>query len=122
LNLFIKVNELAFSINTMSSFSNPYDERSTRFVARLRTAGPISDNSRSKSSSPNAKKKPFLDTQNYCCVPNFRNNSIYITDSPFSGKLLNNQAISKEDSKNKFILTDNPDIYQLDKVYGEATK
>jgi len=104
------------------SMSNPFDERNTRFVARVRNHPGKPDSARGKSGSPQTKRRLFNDNQNYCCIPNPKNNCIYLSDTSFSGRFLNNQNMAKEDMKNKFLLVENPEIYAFDKVYSETCK
>lgn len=105
-----------------SSIQNPFDERNTRFVARVRNHPGQPDSARGKSGSPPTKRKNFNDHQSYSCIPNTKSNSIYLTDGSFSGKFLNNQNMVKDDTKNKYLLVENPEIYAFDKVYSEVTR
>ncbi len=72
-----------------TSNPNPFEEKNTRFVARLKGHPGKQDKPKTKSESPISKRKPFADSENYCCVPNEKSNSIYLSEAPISGKFLN---------------------------------
>lgn len=101
--------------------SDPFEDRNTRFVVRVRNHGAKADES-FKASSPKSSRKLFNDNQNYSCIANTKNNSIYLSETVFSGKLLNSQHMMKEDINNKFLYAETSEIYPFDKVYTESTK
>ena len=101
--------------------SNFFSDRNTAFIGRVRNHN-IKTEDTSKVTSPRNTRKAFNDYQNYSCIANPRNSSIYLSEATFSGKLLNNQNMMKEDINNKFLFSDNADIYTFDKAFSENTK
>lgn len=74
-----------------------YDERNTRFVARIRNHRGYEKQKHTKTNSPPIKRKRFNDNEHYSCISNPKNNAVYLSDSTYSGKFLNNQSMSKDD-------------------------
>jgi len=101
--------------------TDPFQDRNTRFVVRVRNHGSKGDES-FKVGSPKSSRKLFNDSQNYSCIANTRNDSIYLSDTVFSGKLLNSQHMMKEDINNKFLFAETSEIYAFDKVYTESAR
>ena len=97
---------------------NPFSNRNTWFVAKLRNVPIKNTDIQPRFSSPK-KKKAFNENANYACIPNFNNNSIYLNEATYSGKLLNSQNLSRESANNKFIFPDAAESYAFDKVYNE---
>lgn len=102
-----------------SSF--PFDDRNTHFAIRVRNNPGKLESSR-VSSPKSSNKKLFSDNDHYSCIANPKNSSIYLTESEYSGKLLNGQNFMREDINNKFLSSENSEIYLFDKVSTEATK
>lgn len=101
--------------------SDTFSNRNTWFVARIRNIPSKLNETLSRTSSPK-KKKLFTDNGTYACIPNPKNNNIYLSESTFSGKLLNSQSLTKENLNNKFLFPDTTENYSFDSVYNESTE
>ncbi len=97
---------------------DPYSNRNTWFVAKLRNAQSKKGENSSDFFSPK-KRKAFHDDGNYACVPNVHNNSLYLSEAPYSGRFLNSQNLSRENIHHKVIFSDSSESYGYDKVYHE---
>ena len=97
---------------------DPFSYRNTWFVAKVKNTTNKGTVKHSKNGSPN-KRKSFTDSATYACIPNLKNNSIYLRESTFSGAFLNSQCLTKESLNNKFLFPDSAENYPFDHVYGE---
>jgi len=97
---------------------DPYSSRNTLFIARVKNAGNKSPENQLRALSPK-KKKSFNENASYACIANPKNNSIYISESTFSGKLLNSQNITKENLSNRYLFPESSENYPFDKVFNE---
>lgn len=100
--------------------TNPFEDRNSHFVIRVRNTPSTSEEV--KISSPKSSRKLFNDNDTYSCIPNPKNNSIYLIENSLSGKLLNTQNFMKEDINNKFLPAESSEIYSYDRVYPENCK
>jgi hypothetical protein len=101
------------------SGSDPFSSRNTWFVARVRNIASKPSETQSKISSPK-KKKSFNENASYACIPNPKNNSVYVSESTFSGKLLNSQCTTKDSLNSKFLFPENSEKYVFDNVFHEG--
>ena len=97
---------------------DPFASRNTLFTARVKNAGSKSPENQSRALSPK-KKKSFNENASYACIANPKNNSIYISEATFSGKLLNSQNLSKENLSNRYLFPESSENYPFDKVFNE---
>ena len=64
----------------------------------------------------------FEDTKDYSCIPNLKNTAVYLSETTYSGKLLNTHHKLRDESSNKFLFASSNEKYNIDAVYGEKYK
>lgn len=98
---------------------DPYSSRNTIFVARVKNAAAKSPERSAQARFSPKSRKSFNENASYACIANPKNNSIYISESTFSGKLLNSQNPSKDNLSNRYLFPDSCENYPFDKVFNE---
>lgn len=102
--------------------SNHFNTRNTLFVARIRNP-PDAESTKKGSVSPDRKQpKSLIPTYSYSCFANSKNNSVYLTEHPLSGKTItgSGSGLMKDDINNKFLYRSS-EIFGFDRVYDETS-
>jgi len=98
-----------------------FENRNTHFVLQF-ISPPQSKNTLPHNLGDISTPSLFEDTKDYSCIPNLKNTAVYLSETTYSGKLLNTHHKLRDESSNKFLFASSNEKYNIDAVYGEKYK
>ena len=64
----------------------------------------------------------FEDSRDYSCIPNLKNTAVYLSETTYSGKLLNTHHKLRDETSNKFLFASSTEKYNIDAIYSDKYK
>ncbi len=64
----------------------------------------------------------FEDDRDYSCIPNIQNTTVYLSETTYSGKLLNTHSKLRDETSSKFLFASSSEKHEFDRVYTDKQK
>jgi len=104
-----------------SNASDIFEKRNTCFVLQFKPS--LQTKTLLQQNSNNIQHPAlFEDDRDYACIPNIQNNTVYLSETTYSGKLLNTHSKLRDENSNKFLFASSSEKYEFDKVYSDRYK
>jgi len=105
----------------LSNTSSLFERRNTSFVLQFKPSFQTKSHLQQNLTSIQ-HPAIFEDDRDYACIPNIQNNTVYLSETTYSGKLLNTHSKLRDENSNKFLFASSSEKYEFDRVYSDRYK